>query len=511
MIIFDTIFALLIIYLFIYCLYQLFFYIKANNIAQYFEIAEKTRNLAIDKNKLCVIIYATHKDKNLDKLLNVLNNQSYSKEDYEVHVAYQREESDTSLMRDFALGARIHNIQNPDYFSKDKAINLLIQKMMPENKFSAYVFLGANRMIGEKYLENINKTLSKNCVITGAKISTNEKEQFAKKVKNLILTSYLKYVSITNNIVRAMFDLPSVIDGENLIIPANVLESMGYVAIEDKDAQLEFSLDLASNGFKTIYSPYIITAVDVKNYDFNSPSIRNKFALFIHYFPLFIFKNYAFREFILFLLKPNSIFVLFSYLILIFSSVYMSHHVPQKAIFILGIFLIVNFIISVIVSKLNFKELFWLFFYPLCLTWQKIKIFMNSLTMSSIIDSRYEEENINSATIVATVNNGKKDFDCKLDLVSEDGMRKVVYREGNRFIVTDSYLRMYDALEDITYKLRTKGMVLKTCQNCQFFTLQPDGTLDCLKGKCNISGNEIIIWKGCQYFALHPEKQSQTE
>ena len=86
-------------------------------------------------------------------------------------------------------------------------------------------------------------------------------------------------------------------------------------------------------------------------------------------------------------------------------------------------------------------------------------------------------------------------------------MRKVVFREGNRFIVTDSYLRMHDALEDMTYKLKSKGMTLKTCQNCQHFTLCPDGTLDCLNGKCQISQNEILIWNGCQYFHLHPNKK----
>ncbi|MBQ8475507.1 hypothetical protein IJ531_00435 [bacterium] len=511
MIIFDTLFALLIIYLFIYCIYQLFFYIKANDIAKFFDMHEKTRNLALDKNKLCVIIYATHKDKNLDRLLNILNNQSYPKENYEIHVAYQREENDTSAMRDFALGARIHNIQNPDYFSKDKAINLLIQKMIPESKFDAYVFLGANRMVGEKYLENINKTITPNCVLTGAKVSMNEKDQLAKKIKNAIISSYLKYVSVTNNIVRAMFDLPFSIDGENLVISSDVIEKIGYVAIEDKDAQLEYSLDLASNGIKSIYSPYIITAVDVKNYDFTSPSIRNKITLFTHYFPLLVFKNFAFREFILFLLKPNSLFVLFGYLFLIFLSIYMPHHVAQKAVIVLGVFLLVNFIISVNTSKLNIKEVFWLLFYPLCLTWQKTKILINNLTMRSIIDSRYEEENINSATISAVVNNGKKDSTCKLDLVSEDGMRKVVFREGNRFIVTDSYLRMYDALEDMTYKLNAKGMTLKTCQNCQHFTLQPDGTLDCLNGKCNISQNEILVWNGCQYFVLHQDKKDTLE
>ena len=159
MIVFDVIFAIIIIYLFVYCIYQLFFFIKANNIEEYFKMQEKTRSINIDKKKLCVIIYATNKDKNLDRLLSILNNQSYSKDDYEVHVVFQKDENDNSPTRDFALGARIHNIQNPDYFSKDKAVNLFIQKMIPDSKFDAYVFIGVNRVVGEKYLENINKSI----------------------------------------------------------------------------------------------------------------------------------------------------------------------------------------------------------------------------------------------------------------------------------------------------------------------------------------------------------------
>ena len=507
MIVFDTLFVLLTVYLFVYCIYQLFFFIKANDIEKYFEMHEKTRSIVIDKRKLCVIIYATNKDKKLDNLLGVLNNQTYSKEFYEVHVAYQKDENDTSPSRDFALGARIHNIQNPDYFSKDKAVNLLVQKMITEDKFDAYVFLGANRMVGEKYLENINKSLSPSCVLVGSKVCVNEKNQLAKKIKHTIVSSYLKYVERTNNIVRSMFELPFFIDGENFVITSDVLEKMGYVGIEDKDSELEFSLDLASNSIKSIYSPYIISAVDVKNYNFTSPALKNKLVLFSHYFPLLVFKSSAFREFILFLLKPNSLVVLFSYLFLVYLAIYMPQHVIQKAIVFLGVFLFVNFIISINTSKMRLSEVFWLIFYPICLSWQKLKILINSITMRSIINSEYEEENVNSATINAIVNNGKKDFVCKLDLVSEDGMRKVVFREKNRFITTDSYLRMYDALKDITYKLKTKGLTLKTCQNCEHFTLCPDGTLDCLNGKCKISNSEILVWNGCQYFYLHPDKK----
>ena len=500
MIVFDTLFILLIIYLFIYCIYQLFFFVKARNIEKYFEMQEKTRSIIIDKRKLCVIIWATCKDKNLDKLLGVLNNQTYLKENYEVHVVYQKDENDTSISRDFALGARIHNIQNPDYFSKDKAINLFIQKMIEEQKFDAYVFLGANRMVGEKYLENINKSLVSSCVLVGSKVCTNEKNQFAKKVKNEIISAYLKYINRTNSIVRSLFDLPFFIDGENLVITSDVLERIGYVGLEDKDSELEFSLELASNDIKSVYSPYIITAVDVKNYDFTSPTIKNKINLFSHYFPLLLFKNASFKEFILFLLKPNSLIVLFGFIFLLLLSIYLPNHVAQKAVVALGIFLFMNFIISINVSKMRISEVFWLSLYPLCLTWQKLKILISSITERSIKNSEYEEENISSATINAVVNNGKKDFTSKLDLVSEDGMRKVVFREGNRFIVTDSYLRMYDALSDMTYKLKSKGLILKVCQNCQNFSTCPDGTLDCLNGKCAISQNEILIWNGCQYF-----------
>ena len=507
MIVFDTLFSLLIIYLFIYCVYQLFFYIKANDIGRYFEIHEKTRAIAVDKHKLCVIIYACHKDKNLDKLLEILNKQTYEKEKYEVHVVYQKDETDTSVQRDFAYGALIHNIQNPDYFSKDKAINLFLQKIIPEADFDAYIFLGANRIVGEKYLENVNKSISGSCVLVGSKVSVNETEHFAKKIKNAIISAYLRYINTTNCTVRAMFDLPFFIDGENLVMTRDVLERTGYVAIEDKDAELEFSLDLASNNIKSIYSPYIITAIDVKNYDFSSPTIKNKIALFMHYFPLLIFKPYTIREFILFLLKPNSLFVVLSYLFLIFLSLYFPNHIAQKAVVLLGIFLFINFLISIKVSKIKLTDIFWLMFYPLCLFWQKTKLLINNLTMRSFKDSRYEEENINSATINATVNNGKKDVSCKLDLVSEDGMRKVVFREGNRFIVTDSYLRMYDALSDMTYKLDAKNMTLKICQNCKHFTLFPDGTLDCLNGKCQLSQSEILVWNGCQYFSKNSDKR----
>ena len=499
MIVFDVMFIFLIFYLFLYCIYQLFFFIKAASIEKHFEMIEKTRSVVLEKRKLCVIIWATYKDKNLDKLLNILNLQTYSKEHYEVHVIYQKDDNDPSNLRDFAYGAFIHNIQNPDYFSKDKAINLFVNKMLEEQDFDAYVFIGANRTIGEKYLENVNKSLTPSCVLVGSKICTNESNHFAKRIKHSIISAYLKYTNRTNDVVRSIFELPYFVDGENLVITSDIIQKMGYVEIEDKDCELEYTLHLASNDIKPIYCPYIISGIDVKNYNFESPSLSGRLSLFMHYFPHIFFKSLSFKEFIIFLLKPNSLVAVFGYILLLILSLTTSH-VSVALVTSLGIFMGFNFISSIIISKLNIKEIFWLAFYPCCLGWQKLKILINSLTMRSILKSEYEEENVNSATINAIINNGKKDVHCKLDLVSEEGMRKVVFREGNRFIVTDSYLRMHDALVDITYKLHAKGMTLKICQNCQNFSISPDGTLDCLNGKCQIFNNEILVWNGCQYF-----------
>jgi len=509
MIVFDILFILLVLYIFAYCIYQLFFFIKARDIDKYFEYLENSRNLVVVQNKLIIILFATHKDKKLDNLLIALNNQTYSKNLYEIHVAYQRLENDTTPKRDIAYGAYIHEYNAEDYRTKDRCVNELVGELLNnEETQGAFVFLGTNRVIGERYLENINKTIIVPGVYVGSTVSINEKTEFSKRVKNSIITAYLKYSNRTKSIVRAMFDLPCYIDGENFVVTKDVVEKLNCVAIADKDALFEYALELIANDVKIMYSPYIITGVDIKNYDFSSASIKTKLSLMAQYFMQLLTKSTSSKEFLLYSIRPNALLVVLSYFLLLIVAIYFPRHIEQWSVVLLSVFLLVNFVLSVRVSKMTLFEVFWLSLYPICSAWNKLQLFIKALTIRSIIEGNYEEENINSATVDAVVNNGKKDCVCKLDLVSEDGMRKVVFRESNRFIETDSFLRMYDAMEDITYKLQSKGMSLKTCQNCMYFSVFPDGTLDCVSGKCQISQNDILIWNGCQYFySKQQEKQ----
>ena len=52
MIVFDILFILLVLYIFVYCIYKLFFYVKAKDIDKYLEFLENSRNLVVTQNKI---------------------------------------------------------------------------------------------------------------------------------------------------------------------------------------------------------------------------------------------------------------------------------------------------------------------------------------------------------------------------------------------------------------------------------------------------------------------------
>ena len=62
---------------------------------------------------------------------------------------------------------------------------------------------------------------------------------------------------------------------------------------------------------------------------------------------------------------------------------------------------------------------------------------------------------------------------------------------------------MYDAMLDITKKIKSKGLTLKICQTCGNFCSVPDGTVDVLKGECRASSPDenslaqTLIWNSC--------------
>ena len=213
----------------------------------------------LKENKLCVVIWANSKHKRLKELLESLNNQTYSKQNYSVHVVVQREKDSVNFLPECVYGAIIHYIENPEFFSKDKAISVFVEKLLPENKFDAFVFLGADRVVGENYLEAVNKNIYEDStVLTGRLEVRTSSKSMLYQLKYKILNAKQHFVNNTVNISRRMFELAQVIDGNNCAITADVLEKTGRVCFETRNDELKYSLFLASNNLKPMYCPFKI-------------------------------------------------------------------------------------------------------------------------------------------------------------------------------------------------------------------------------------------------------------
>ena len=110
------------------------------------------------------------------------------------------------------------------------------------------------------------------------------------------------------------------------------------------------------------------------------------------------------------------------------------------------------------------------------------------------------------------VSDGKNDFNCQLELISDDGLAKVTFiNNGKRYTTKNNHLRMIDAVRELTTKLADYGLTLKVCQCCKYFHPLIDGSTNMVKGccKCEFPGRTpgdiipTLIWNTCPKFEEH--------
>lgn len=520
MIVVNFVSYLIFTYLLVYSIYFLTLVVKSFSAKDFIQEQYELLSANTAKNKLCVVIWASDKNKNLFDLLDSLNNQTYEKDNYDVHVIYKNSGINKVPIPDFAHGARMHNIENPEFFGRDKAISTFIEKIIVENKYDAFIFLGADRIINNNYLEIINRKITPSSVIVGSlQIIENEDTP----IKKLFANSLAAKTELTNNsinIARSMFELCQTIDGENCVISADIIEKAGRICFETRNNELKYSLFLTSNEIKPVYSPLVLTKIYARDFNPSVPSFKQAWTLFKYYLPFLNKKSWYFIEYLISIFRPTTLFILISYSLLFYFSFFLSTTIALKLVVHLGLFLIFIMILSIISSKISIRKIAYIILSPVPLFIIKFIRITRRLSKRSIKRQHEEDQNIDSATINSIVTNGKKDVSCKLDLVKEEGMRKVVFRYKKKRFESDAHLRMYDALENITKSLEDKGFILKVCQNCSYFTSYNDGEVDSLKGFCNAANpnavkqpgknfnaeeenaeeNCILIWNCCRNF-----------
>ena len=219
--------------------------------------------------------------------------------------------------------------------------------------------------------------------------------------------------------------------------------------------------------------------------------------------------NWKFTEFLFSLFKPNPIIlVALICLIALYSfNFYFIIDFPW-AVF-LAVVLAIAFAFSVYNSHLFAKPLLYLClspFWTLSDTIGKIPLIKNIFK----IKDKKQTEPVEKVVVPVYVTNGRSVFPCKLELISDGGFKKAVFRYKNKKQeTTQSFVRMCDAVKNISDILEQHGFRMKICQSCAYFSPKIDGTNNMVKGYCNKKAvddencadlPETLLWSTCDSF-----------
>lgn len=467
--------------------------------------SSKTIEERKEYKNLIVIIYSHNNEKTIVNLLEQLNKQEYPRANYQIHIILDNCNDNSANKLEFVGGAKLWRLTDDAPLGRDKAVSWLLENLMSFKKVDGYVFLNADRIVRNDFLFNINEALHKNNVVVGSSEIYLEDADFYEKVWSNVNEYNVNIMKLG----RAKLGLAVPIDSDVMAMNHEVLEKVQCIDFKDANSELKYSFLLTSVNYPPIFVPKIKTYVSSVDYEVRRPTFGFKMSLFMHCINIKSFTNFKFLEFLLSLFKPNPI-ILISLLILIgiYSfNYYFLFDFPWSIV--LALILAVAFGVSVYKSHLYVKPLVYLAscpFFTLGDLLAEMKIFKKIFN----IKKKEEKLKVEKISVPISVTNGRHVFACTMELISEGGFKKAVFRYKNKKQETaQSYVRMCDAVKNISDILEQHGFRIKICQSCAYFSPKIDGTNNMIKGYCNkravedqncVDFPETLLWSSCEYY-----------
>lgn len=494
---------LLFIYMAVFLVYYMvcvFFSSKARR----FVVKQKYQQSSMPNN-IVLIIYAHNDESTIVPLLESLNKQNYPKENYQIHIILDNCTDNSSNILEFVGGAKIWRVGDDTPVGKDEAVSWLLERLLSFQNIDAFAFLSADRYVDSNFLNSISAALYDEKILVG---STDY------LVKNKTLTgcikaSYHTYMNRIFNIPRSLMGLAAIVDSDVFIIKQEVLEKIKCVDFQDSNSDLKYTTLLVRNNFIPKYNPTIRTFTQIENYRDKKPSASFKLGLCWHCLKLMPKSNIRFVEFIANTLAPSFWLLTLIYAILFIFTYNYYFIIDFWVIVSLGVLSCAAFGVSLYLSKMNKESLLHLLAYP---AYSLIKLFLHIPLISSVSEkvriNKQKSENFEMTTVPVQVTDGKNNLQCKLDLISESGLVKAVFRFKKKKYSSSSQIRMLDAIKDISDKLNEHGFRLKICQSCGYFNLNLDGSTNMVKGYCNRlvvqktaeEPMDTILWNACPFY-----------
>lgn len=465
-------------------------------------------NAAAQPNNIITIIYARNNESTIVPLLEALNKQHYPRENYQTHIILDHCTDNSSNILEFIGGAKIWRVGENAPVGKDEAISWILEGLLSYQNIDAFIFLNADRYIDENFLASVNANL------TGEKILVGSTDYLvrSKTLLNAIKTTYHTYVNRILNCGRSLMGLANVVDTDIFVIRKEVLDKIKCVDFKDNNSELKYTTLLVRNGFIPKFCPLIKTYTSIDNFKDRKPSVSFKLSLVWNCIRLLLKSPPKFGEFLANTLAPNFWFLTLVYLgLLSFTNTYELTNfsiINFNVVFFFFSVLILSFLASLYTSKLGKKNLFYLVLYP---AYSLMKILLHvpvAGVLFNKITSKTIAEEKEMSTVDVCVTDGKNNLQCKLDLISESGLVRAVFRFKKKKYSSSSQIRMVDAIKEVSDKLNEHGFRIKICQSCGYFNLKLDGSTNMVKGYCNRlvlqKESEVpldtVLWNSCGYF-----------
>lgn len=464
----------------------------------------KNREDNVKKNNLCVVVYSHNNKQTIENLVKQLKNQTYPKNNYTIQVVLDNCTDESEILFQGDLDVTVMNIKNVDTIGKEQAFSILAEKYLPIRDLDAYVFLDARYYVNEDFLERINESLQEVDAITGATtLICNSELSLVDNIKY----SYNQY---KNNFIfksRALLGLNNSVNSDILAIKKSVIDEINDLRIKTTDDELRLTMSLSEMGYKCGYNSNVKVYLGINDYDLKIPSLTTRINLFCNMLKNIKFSNISHSELIMSLIYPNCLTLALGFALLFkcaLCSTWLNYYVigAEIALFLIG------FCASLLHAKIHSKEHLYLFLYPvyaLCRVIYNLPFLRfirdKVLNMGSSVSTQKLSVHVN-------VFDGKKYYPCKLEIVSESGLSRVIFVNKKKKYRTKNHLRVVDAIREISEKLESYGYTLLLCQCCKYFKSNVDGTVNQVKGFCeyhfsNRTPGDIlstVLWNYCDAF-----------
>jgi cellulose synthase/poly-beta-1,6-N-acetylglucosamine synthase-like glycosyltransferase len=459
----------------------------------------------VKQNNLCVVVYAHNNKKTLENLIKQLKNQTYPKNNYLIQVILDNCTDESEILLQGDLDVTVMNVKNVDTIGKEQAYSILTEKYSTIPDLDAYVFLDARYYVNADFLEKINDSLQDVDALTGATtlICNNELS-----LLDNIKYSYNQY---KNNFLlksRDALGLNNSLNSDILAVKKSVIDSVQDIKLKTTDDELRLTLSISELNYKCGFNNNVKVYLGIDDYDLRIPSLSARIGLFLQMIKNFRVSDIRHSELITSLIYPNCLTLALGYFVLF--NFTLNYKCFLNYYFIGGeiaLFLIA-FCASLLHAKIHSKEHFYLFLYPV---YTFCRVVYNLPFLRFIRDrilTSGDAVSLQKLNVHVNVYDGKRYYPCKLEIVSESGLSRVIFINKKKKYKTKNHLRVVDAIREISEKLESYGYTLLLCQCCKYFKSNVDGTVNQVKGFCeyqfaNRTPGDIlstVLWNYCDAF-----------